>query len=151
MRWLDLWFLTLGGILGVHVRHGLGLWIVSWAGGRYPWATFVINVTGAFLAGFISLLLTRWLPDPRWRLLCLTGFLGGYTTFSAMMLESVRLWEREGPGPSLIYLGSSLLIGFLAVVLGLLTARTLLGTEPSAALPPAPSTAFETPANPEPR
>jgi CrcB protein len=68
--------LSLGGVLGVNARFWLGLLINRWTGPQFPWATFVINVTGSFLIGFLTMVLSHWLPHPSLRLMVITGFLG---------------------------------------------------------------------------
>jgi CrcB protein len=65
------------------------------------------------------------LPHPHFRLLVITGFLGGYTTYSTFAFESLTLWERGERGISVAYMGSSLLVGFVAVALGVALARGL--------------------------
>ncbi|WP_250029015.1 fluoride efflux transporter FluC [Paractinoplanes maris] len=77
--------ISAGGVLGALTRHGLQ---VLWphAEGGFPWATWLINVSGCFLIGVISVLLR----DSRyWRLFLTTGLLGGYTTFSTAMTDVV--------------------------------------------------------------
>jgi CrcB protein len=100
--------LSLGGVFGVNARYWFGLWVNRWASQQFPWATFSINVTGSFLIGFLTMLLARWLPHPNFRLLIITGFLGGYTTYSTFAFESLTLWERGGRGASLGYMASTL-------------------------------------------
>jgi CrcB protein len=68
----------LGGVLGVNARYWLGLWVNRWASQQFPWATVLINVTGSFGIGLLTMLLARWLPHQNFRLLIVTGFLGGY-------------------------------------------------------------------------
>lgn len=116
--------LSIGGVAGVNARYWLGLWMGRWAAAH--WATFAINVSGSFAIGFLSMALARWLPHPNIRLMVLTGFLGGYTTFSTFGFESVTLWERGERGTSLSYMVGSLLAGFLAAWLGIALARDLL-------------------------
>lgn len=61
-----------------------------WAGPKFPWATFTINVTGSFAIGFLTIVLARWLPHPNARLL-ITGLLGG-------SLRGVQLLEHRAGG-----------------------------------------------------
>jgi CrcB protein len=117
--------LSIGGVLGVNARFWLGLLINRWAGPQFPWATLVINVTGSFLIGFLTIVLARWLPHPNMRLLVITGFLGGYTTFSTFAFESLNLWERGERGLSLGYMAGSVAAGFLAVAFGAGLAQSL--------------------------
>jgi CrcB protein len=118
--------LSLGGALGVNARYWLGDWVNRWASPQFPWATFTINVSGSFAIGFLTMVLVRWLPHPHMRLLVITGFLGGYTTFSSFAFESVTLWERGERGLSLTYMVGSVVAGFVAVVLGIALARDLV-------------------------
>lgn len=124
-RLVQIGVLSLGGVLGVNARYWLGLWINRWAGAQFPWATFLINVTGSFAIGFLATLIARWLPHPNLRLLVVTGFLGGYTTYSTFAFDSLTLWERGERGASLAYMGATLVVGFLAVFLGVALAREL--------------------------
>lgn len=117
--------LSLGGVLGVNARYWLGLWIARWAGTQFPWGTFLINVTGSFAIGFLATALARWLPHPHLRLLVVTGFLGGYTTYSSFAFESLTLWERGERGPSLAYIAGTVAAGLVGVVLGVALARGL--------------------------
>lgn len=123
--------ISLGGVLGVNARHWLGLEIAHRLGIWFPWPTFLINVTGSLAIGFISVALSRWLPNPHYRLLLVTGFLGGYTTYSSFALESFNLWQRGDRGLGLAYALGTLVAGLLAVTLGAVLAASL----PSPSLP----------------
>lgn len=122
---IQIGFLSLGGVFGVNARYWLGLWVNRWASQQFPWATFLINVTGSFAIGFLTMLLARWLPHQNFRLLVLTGFLGGYTTYSTFAFESLTLWERGERGISIAYMASTVAAGFVAVTLGVVLARNL--------------------------
>ena len=64
-----------------------------------PLGTVIINITGSFLIGLLMTLLTeRWSPHPNLRLLLVTGFLGGYTTFSSFEWETLALVRGGGRG-----------------------------------------------------
>ena len=82
--WVKVVVLSLGGALGVNARYWLGVWMSGWASSRFPWATFTINVSGSFAIGFLSVVVGRWMPHPNVPLLMIVGFLGSYTTFSAV-------------------------------------------------------------------
>lgn len=116
--------LSLGGVLGVNARYWLGVWMNRWAAAH--WATFVINISGSFAIGFLSTALAHWLPHPNARLMILTGFLGGYTTFSTLAFESAVFWERGDKGMALANLGGSLVLGITAALLGVALARDVL-------------------------
>ncbi|MDR3636487.1 MAG: fluoride efflux transporter CrcB [Isosphaeraceae bacterium] len=117
--------LSVGGALGVNARYWLGAWMSRWASPQFPWATFVINVSGAFAIGFLTTLLARWLPHPSVRLFALVGFLGGYTTFSTFAYESLTLWERGERWLSLTNVAGSVAAGLVAVTMGTMLARGL--------------------------
>lgn len=121
--------LSAGGVLGVNARYWLAVWMSGWAGDRFPWATFTINVTGSFAIGLIATLLAGWHPSHPSRLFCLVGFLGGYTTFSSFAFEAHVLWERGLVGRALVYLAGSVIAGFAAVVLGVAVGRFVVGPE----------------------
>ncbi len=114
-----------GGILDVNARYWLGLWINKWAGAQFPWANFTINVSGSFAIGFLTLTVARWLPHPNVRLLVITGFLGGYTTFLTFAHESVTLWERGERRPAFANMAGRVAVGFAAVLLGIGGARAI--------------------------
>ncbi len=123
--WTRIIVLAIGGSLGVNARYWLGAWITRWASPQFPWATCVINVSGSFLIGFLTVLLTRWLPHPNVRLLVITGFLGGYTTFSTFENDALILWERGESGLMAANVFGSVVFGFAAVLLGTALARGL--------------------------
>jgi CrcB protein len=130
-RGLEVALLSVGGALGVNARHWLAVWMSGWAGSRFPWATFAINVSGSFAIGLLATVLARWLPDHHHqaRLLFLVGFLGGYTTFSSFAFEGQILWGRGEIARALAYLAGSVVAGFVAVVLGIMLGRAVVGPE----------------------
>lgn len=99
-----------GGIAGTLARAGV---VEAWAphAGHWPWATFVVNVAGAALLGWI-------LSGPRLHRLIGTGLCGALTTFSTLQLELLRMLDAGRVGLALVYAGASLLIGIVAVTLG---------------------------------
>lgn len=122
--WTRVLALSLGGVLGVNARYWLGVWMSRWAAA--PWATFTINVSGSFAIGFLSMTLARWLPHPHARLVILTGFLGGYTTFSTWAFESAVLWDRGEKNLALVNLFGSLVVGMSAALSGMALARDVV-------------------------
>jgi len=118
-------WLSIGGAVGVNARYWLAAAIERAIGGRFPWATFTINVSGAFAVGLLATLMTRLGSNPPARLLAVVGFLGGYTTFSTFALESHRLAESGAAGRSLGYMLGSVAAGLCAVALGVALGRGL--------------------------
>jgi CrcB protein len=123
--WIKVAVLSLGGALGVNARYWLGVWMSYRVSPQFPWATFTINVSGCFAIGFSTVLLSRWLPHPDLRLLVIVGFLGGYTTFSSYTFESLTLVERGEPALALAYVLGSLVVGLIAVTVGVIMGRAL--------------------------
>jgi CrcB protein len=116
-----------GGFAGANARDFLGAWIGSRLGFAFPAGTLVINVTGSLAIGILLVLLVERLGlDPAWRLLLVTGFLGGYTTFSAYTFEAIALLESGNPGGAAWYILGSNVLGLAACFAGILLARTVL-------------------------
>ena len=77
------------GSLGAITRYWLDGVVSRWATGAFPWGTFVVNISGCFVIGFLSAVLTgKFLPHPVLRTAVLVGFVGAYTTFSTFAYES---------------------------------------------------------------
>ena len=119
---------AVGGGLGAAARYLAGLWIVARLGADFPWGTFFVNVTGSFLIGIILVLVERGELPPGARLFLAVGVLGGYTTFSSFSYETLQLLGGEGSlGPVLFNAFGQLLVGLLAVYLGVVCGRVLGG------------------------
>ena len=128
--WSRVLVLSLGGALGVNARFWLSVLIIRWTGLRFPWATILINVTGSFAIGFLAVILAHRGPHSLDRLLLITGFLGGYTTFSSFTYESLKLWEDGERGLSLANTVGSVAAGLIAVTLGVALGRAMIGPPP---------------------
>jgi CrcB protein len=116
----------IGGCLGSILRFWLGNYVGSKMGTRFPYGTFVINITGSFLIGLVFAFLTErseW--SPYWRYLIPIGFIGGYTTFSSFEFESLRTIQEGQVGIGLLYVTSSVVLGLAAVWGGLIAGRAL--------------------------
>jgi len=86
----------------------------------------VVNISGAFVLGVVFVLLTeRLTPEPWLRSTVTIGFLGAYTTFSTLSLESYRLLEDGAIWLALANTAGSLAAGLLAVYLGIVVGRTV--------------------------
>lgn len=118
--------IAIAGALGALARYGLeGLVSNRWPG-AFPIGTFVVNVSGAFLLGLLFELLTdRVSVDPWLRSTLTIGFLGAYTTFSTLSLESYRLIEDGALGLAVANTLGSLAAGLFAVYLGIVAGRAL--------------------------
>ncbi len=104
-----------GGFLGAVARAELGE-ALPHSPGAWPWATFLVNVTGAFLLGYFATRLQERLPLSAYRRPFLgTGICGGLTTFSTMQIEILQMLDRGHIGLAALYAGVSILAGFLGV------------------------------------
>jgi CrcB protein len=112
-----------GGAIGAASRYLLSGWINNWFGPS-PFAIFVVNISGAFLIGFISTLTQdRFIVDPYHRAFMTTGILGGYTTFSTWSWETMQLVQTGDYGRAVANGLGSLIAGLVAVYLGIVLAR----------------------------
>jgi len=113
-----------GGGTGALARYVAGTAIMARFGGAFPLGTFVINVTGSFLIGFLMTMLTeRFKLDPNWRLLLVVGFLGGYTTFSSFEWETYTAVRSGARWAGALNVVASVIVGYAAVWLGAMLAR----------------------------
>ena len=120
-----LW-VALGGATGTAARFAVAQWMGARWGWTFPWGTFAVNVTGSLAIGLVMTLLVTRGADPMYRLLLVTGFLGGYTTFSAFSFEALTLLEARRWDAAALYVIGSVLLGLLATALGLGLGRLLV-------------------------
>jgi CrcB protein len=117
---------ALAGALGALARYGLDGLISRHAPGAFPWGTFAINVSGSLLLGLLFTLFTERLAVDAWIRSGVTiGFLGAYTTFSTLSLETYRLLEDRAVGLTVANAAGSLGAGLLAVYAGVVVGRAL--------------------------
>jgi CrcB protein len=117
---------AIGGALGSVLRFWVGTYISGRMETRFPYGTLVINITASFLIGFIITILTNrteW--NPNWRYLIPIGFIGGYSTFSTFEYETFRVLESGEYLLTALNVGLSVVLGFIAVWLGVVTARAI--------------------------
>lgn len=108
-----------GGMLGSVARYLVSLLVPSLAG--FPLATLFVNITGSFIIGFYSTLSGpdgRLFASTRQRQFVMTGFCGGYTTFSAFSLDTFRLLHGGKAGMALLNIAVSVVTWLVAVWLG---------------------------------
>lgn len=117
----------LGGWIGAVTRYYVGLWAAARWGVAFPYGTLLINLTGCLFLGWFGTLATERaaLVSPDLRTLLAIGFVGAYTTFSTFGFETVRLLEEGDVLLALVYVLASVLVGLLAVYLGVVSARAM--------------------------
>ncbi|WP_407178699.1 fluoride efflux transporter CrcB [Bradyrhizobium sp. STM 3562] len=119
-------YVAAGGVLGSLARYLASLVIPLTSG--FPWPTLFVNITGSFIIGFYSTLTGpdgRLFVSARQRQFVMTGFCGGYTTFSSFSLETVRLLQAGAERTALIYIAVSVVTWLVAVWLGSMLAGRL--------------------------
>ena len=112
MTFVSMALVAVGSTVGGIARFSLGQVIAKINQSSFPWGTWLINVIGALLLGVFTQEFIVLHHDPDWSLLLGTGFCGGFTTFSTMSVESVRLF-RTNRMHGFVYLGSSLVMGLV--------------------------------------
>lgn len=121
MVWL---MVALGGAAGSVLRYGAGRLAVSYFGPSTILDTFFVNVTGSFALGvFIALTLDRVSVPTEYRGLVAIGLLGGYTTFSTLSVEAIRLAESGEVLKAGLSVAGNVAVGLLAAYMGMLAAR----------------------------
>ena len=123
MIWL---MVALGGAGGSVVRFGVGQLALRYLGPGTVMGTFAVNITGSLALGFfLTLALEKIAVPVEYRALIAVGFLGGYTTFSTLALDSVTLLQSGELARAILSIGGNLVLGLLAAYLGILAARAL--------------------------
>jgi CrcB protein len=98
--------------------------VVSRVDESFPWGTFVVNITGSFAVGFlVAAFAHRFVVHPDLRIAITVGFLGAYTTFSTLTLETFEFAETQAWGWAATNVVASLAVGLAAVWLGTLAGR----------------------------
>jgi CrcB protein len=117
---MNLLLVALGGAIGSVARYGVGYAAARVFGLAFPWGTLIVNILGGLAMG---LLVARVGPEQEnLRLLLGVGLLGGFTTFSAFSLETVRLLEHQ-PGMAMSYALLSVLLSVGACMIGVALGR----------------------------
>lgn len=108
-----------GGALGCVLRYIINTFFVKSQVSNFPWSTFISNVLGCFFIGLLSGLLLKNTPSEFIKLFLITGFCGGFTTFSAFSLENIQFLQNQQYLLAFLYTFSTFIITFLAVFLGI--------------------------------
>jgi CrcB protein len=118
--------IAIGGAAGAVARYAMDVAIATRLGGAFPWGTFAVNLSGSFALGLLfALVIERELLPAGARGPLMIGFLGAFTTFSTLMLESWRLWEDGAVALALGNLTGSMVLGVVALVGGLVLGRAI--------------------------
>ncbi|CAM3483712.1 Fluoride-specific ion channel FluC [Flavobacterium longum] len=117
-------FVAIGGAAGSVLRYLSSVAVNKYVQSSFPWATFAVNIAGCFLIGLLmGFFMKQPAQDDGMKWLLVTGFCGGFTTFSAFAHENVALFQTQQYGTAFLYTALSVVLGMLAVWLGLLLTR----------------------------
>ena len=109
---------AVGGALGASTRYGVDRLIEQRVESLFPWATFVVNISGCVLSALLVTLLVERAGAPSWLGVgAVTGFVGAYTTFSTIVFESYELGEL-GHAALGALIGASIAAGIAAIAFG---------------------------------
>lgn len=129
IEWTLVVTIGLAGAAGSLCRYAVATMVSSTATG-FPWSTFWVNVVGSALIGLILVLLLEKFPGARLaRPLIVTGFLGGFTTFSTYVVDADLLVRTGDVATATLYIVASVVVGIAAVVGGIVLARVIIRLE----------------------
>lgn len=115
-----------GGGIGSVFRYLTSVFTQKYIQHSFPWATFFVNVVGCLIVGILAgLVAKQQLTSPDLKLLFITGFCGGFTTFSAFALENVKLFQNGNSLLALLYIALSVILGVFAVWTGMMIVKSL--------------------------
>jgi CrcB protein len=118
--------IVFAGGIGVLLRYLLGRAAVNLGWAALPFGTLIANLLGCFLMGYFSWVLAhRWSLNGDGQAVVLTGFLGGFTTFSAFSLETVSMIQEGASLKALVYVAVSVLLCIMMCFAGLFLAKQL--------------------------
>jgi fluoride exporter len=114
-------YIAAGGALGALARYWVGVAVAGRMGTRFPYGTFVVNMTACIILGFSLTFLSRRAGlNPAWRYLIPVGFVGAYSTFSTYEWETLAELRSGAFSLAALYAFSSLILGLAAVWCGIL-------------------------------
>lgn len=118
--------ISAGAVVGANARYLITRFAAKALGPMFPYGTLFINVTGSFVAGFFMIWSSeRVIVDPRWRLLVVIGFCGGFTTFSSYAYETMAYLEQGQWTLMISNVLANNVLCLVAAVVGMSLARVL--------------------------
>lgn len=117
----NLLLIALGGAVGSVLRY-----LVSSLNTSFPWGTFTVNILGSLLIGLLVGLVSKGMLSPELKLLFVTGFCGGFTTFSTFANESFSMVKAGDILLTALYVGASVFVGVIAVWGGMILSNHVM-------------------------
>ena len=125
---LQILVIAIAGAFGAVSRYGLSLLAYNLFGSGFPYGTFIVNIIGCFLLGFVmQISLATDVISGTWRLAITTGFLGALTTFSTFSYETMRYVSEGGWLLAAGNVAANIVLGLMATFGGLALARLIVG------------------------
>lgn len=118
--------LLTGGAIGTLFRYLLSGWTYKFFEEVFPWGTLVVNLTSAFVVGFLWELFERWVVSPNVRTFVFIGILGGFSTFSTYVMETINLAREGETALALSNVVISNVVGITLVYFGIIAARYII-------------------------
>ena len=116
-----------GGFIGSVMRYLVQLFVEKGVSSTFPWGTFIANITGSFIIGIVFALAQKGnLLSAEWRLFLAVGICGGFTTFSSFAYNNLTMLKEQAYGQFIWNVGGSLILGLLAVYLGMVLVQAIL-------------------------
>ena len=107
------------------LRYWISGWVYALGHGGFPTGTLVVNVVGSFLLGLVVGLAEHFVIHPNLQPFLTIGLLGAFTTFSTFSFETMALLEVGSYSKALLNVGASVMLGLVAVLVGLVAGRAL--------------------------
>lgn len=126
MNFSSLLAVALGGMLGSSLRWAATFLCAAYVGTAFPYGTLLVNSAGSLLIGFLSLLLSSLSPRPEVALFLITGCLGGFTTFSSMMNETLQYISAGELPQGIFYVALQIILGLVFAALGAWIGKIIL-------------------------
>lgn len=123
---LKIFAVGVGGAFGAVARYLVNISSLAGLFGKFPFPTFVINIVGSFMIGFLMIVFAdKWAVNENVRIAVIVGFLGAFTTFSTFEMEIYSLIRDREFMTGFLYLFLSVFVGFIGVVAGIELAKKL--------------------------